>query len=33
MGIGVSTILSNLEGKLVSVESKDANLKNILELE
>ena len=33
MGIGITTILSNLDGKLVPVESKDANLKNILELE
>ena len=33
MGIGVTTILSNLEGKLVPVESKNANLKNILGLD
>ena len=33
MGIGVTTILSHLDGKLVPVESPDANLKNILELE
>ncbi len=33
MGIGVTTILSHLEGKLVPVLSEGANLKNILELE
>jgi hypothetical protein len=32
-GIGVTTILSNIEGKIEPVESKDANLVNILELE
>ncbi len=32
-GIGVTTILSNLDGKIEPVESKDANLVNILELE
>jgi len=32
-GIGVTTILSNIEGKIEVVESKDANLVNILELE
>lgn len=33
MGIGITTILSHLDGKLVPVLSKDANLKKILELE
>jgi len=32
-GIGVTTILSNLEGKVAPVESREANLMNILELE
>jgi hypothetical protein len=32
-GIGITTILSNLDGRIDPVESKDANLVNILELE